>query len=795
MIELDAESLDSGLTLADVPPRIEAVVTRRLRRVPPEYRSFLAAAAVALEITQQLELVAHVAGLDIDLASSRLSQAVADRYLTEDALGKIGFAQKVVQRLLYREIAPHERTALNLRAAEWLEGAGLSGSASYQYGEAGRRLDMVRTALDGAGQAEHAGMYATAVQLYLRARPAGDQTAIGLRLARDYLILGRWADAEDVLGSLPSDLGEARIHRSDLLFVRGSFDRALRELRLASQDPAVDSTEALIRLADIHLYLGKLRAAMKLAEQALGLTTDSTKLAKCHAVIGTSRYHLGDFDGAEEAYLKELNSLPQEVEQRDRLAYTVALHNLGLAREARSDWLGAKRFHEEALRLRLEVSAAREVGHSRHSLIRCEIALGEFDSARVMLGEARAAAVALGEELEQGKLDHTEARLELQTGGDAQRAIRLIEGARDRFADLHVAYDVAHASFSLAQAYERAGDARRSLEEAAAARAQMQRGEFGILATLFPDIAYWYHERIEAGLLAFAAGDAVGLPWERMAAAEIDSDALPVLRETDEWPAGATSDDTSLTLLVAEELVATGHADAASFMRRLVDASPAIRGLGPSTTAAISQFRETGQLASSGGNTNGALMRSLPVGWALPIDSAQDRRSWVVELSRATHPGAEAIAAACIGAACAAWAIEGAAGAQLLEIAREEAAAAIQAHAADPRISDMLAAVAAGTWQPSGDPEAMDPYETAARVLWCIVQPVAAADTVLSAVRLGGDTDTVAALVGGLVGCRLQPADVRREMSWIGEVQLPPGEDVERLAGGIAALREGHSDG
>jgi ADP-ribosylglycohydrolase/tetratricopeptide (TPR) repeat protein len=795
VVNLAAESQGREAGLTDVPDRIEAVLTRRLRRLADHSRSFLRAAAVALDLTNRLDLVAHVGGIDIDTASDRLGETVRQRFLTEDAQGNIAFAQKLLQRVLYEEIAPRMRTAMNVRAAEWLEGQELFASASHHYDRAGCAADMVRTALRGAQQAERAGTYATAVQLYLRARPTGDFVAIGLLLARDYLILGAWTEANEVLASLPLDLGEARILRSDLYFVRGSFERALRELRLAAQDPTVDRTGALIRLADIHLYLGRLREAIDLASEALEGATDATIRATCLASIGTSLYHLGDIDGAEETYLEELKALPEEADQRDQFAYTVALHNLGLAREARGDWTGAKRFHEEALRWRLDVSAAREVGHSRHSLIRCEIALGSFETARQMLTEARAAAIALGEELEQGKLDHTEARIEVLTGDNPNAAIRLIESALERFRDLNVAYDIANASFSLASAYATAGAPRRALEEAASARAQMERGEFGLLTTLYPDIAYSYGSRVEAGLLGYAAGDAVGLPWEGTPPTEIDPNRLPSLHATDEWPAGSTSDDTALTLLVAEELVATGRADAGRFMARLAAAAPSIHGLGPSTTAAIEGFLRTGELPTADGNTNGSLMRALPIGWALPIDRVEDRRDWVIELSRATHPGPEAITAACIGAACAAWAIEGASAMMLLNIAREEAAIVVAAQAADPRINDMLAAVAAGTWRPDRAADDLDPYETVTRVIWCIVHEPNVTKAMLAAVRLGGDTDTVAALVGGLLGCRMAAENVRQELPWIGDVRMPADDVVERVARGITSIRVAQNDG
>jgi ADP-ribosylglycohydrolase len=778
----------------EVPARIDAVLRRRLRHLDGELRAFLDAASVAFDVSHDFDLLADLSGLDEDATRDHLDEAVRRRLLRVDAQGTVGFTQKLLQRVLLEGLAPSRSRALDLRAAEWLEGAGLLASASHHYGRAGRTADMVRTALGGAEQAEHAGMYATAVQLYLRARPAGDAQPIDVRLARDHLVLGAWSEAEAILDRLPEDLGEARIVRSDLHFVRGAFNRALRELRLASQDPTVNRTEALIRLADIHLYLGRLRTAMELGQEALENATDGTERAACLAVVGTSRYHMGDVVGAEDAYLKQLAALPKEAGDRHLLPYTVALHNLGLAQEARGDWEAAKRFHAEALQLRREVSAAREVGHSRHSLIRCEIGLGSFEAARAQLAEARKAAVALGEHLEEGKLDHTEAHIELLTGGSAERAVRLVEGARERFGNLGAAYDVAHASFSLACAYERTGADRRSLEEAAEARAQMQRGEFGLLALHFPDRAYTYPDRVTAGLLGYALGDAVGLPWERRPPQEIDATRLTPLRATEEWPAGSTSDDTALTLLVAEELTANLGGSAVSFLQRLATAAPGIRGLGPSTTAAIDCFRRTGGSPTAGGNTNGALMRSLPVGWAVPVDRVDERRAWTVELSCATHPGPEAVTAACVGAACATWAIEGATPAMLLRIAREEAAAAVTARSADPRIVEMLAAVANGAWRPDYEADLLDPYETVTRALWCVVTQRTLADALLAAVRLGGDTDTVAALVGGLLGCRLPAADVRN-VFWADQVRMPPEHDLARLSDGLAGIRVRTRDG
>ncbi|WP_421914541.1 ADP-ribosylglycohydrolase family protein [Nonomuraea polychroma] len=51
------------------------------------------------------------------------------------------------------------------------------------------------------------------------------------------------------------------------------------------------------------------------------------------------------------------------------------------------------------------------------------------------------------------------------------------------------------------------------------------------------------------------------------------------------------------------------------------------------------------------------------------------------------------------------------------------------------------------------------------------------------AVSLGGDTDTVAAIIGGILSCRQDSADI----PWAPQVALPAGLDA--LAEGLWAMR------
>jgi ADP-ribosyl-[dinitrogen reductase] hydrolase len=55
------------------------------------------------------------------------------------------------------------------------------------------------------------------------------------------------------------------------------------------------------------------------------------------------------------------------------------------------------------------------------------------------------------------------------------------------------------------------------------------------------------------------------------------------------------------------------------------------------------------------------------------------------------------------------------------------------------------------------------------------------------AVALGGDTDTAAAIVGGILGC--QREDVVSEISWLSHVRLPRADELEATATGLYELR------
>ena len=102
----------------------------------------------------------------------------------------------------------------------------------------------------------------------------------------------------------------------------------------------------------------------------------------------------------------------------------------------------------------------------------------------------------------------------------------------------------------------------------------------------------------------------------------------------------------------------------------------------------------------------------------------------------------------------------------------------------------MLTQVSAGSWEPPANGISLDPYETVAAVLWCATRAPSLRSGLVSAVQLGGDTDTVAALVGGLMGGKLTTEQVRAELPWYQLVALPePESEMADIAVALATAR------
>ena len=295
-------------------------------------------------------------------------------------------------------------------------------------------------------------------------------------------------------------------------------------------------------------------------------------------------------------------------------------------------------------------------------------------------------------------------------------------------------------------------------------------------------------QHVRAGIVAYAAGDALGVPWEGRTPEEVRWEALEALPARGDWPRGATSDDTEQLLLVAAYLVeANGQIDERDFLDRLAKALPGMRGAGPTTQAAVRRFLITGALQAPDGSSIGAAMRALPFGWATPVAAAAQRRELTIRLSRTTHGAPEAIISACVVAEMAAWAIEQHPVDAVVAAGLREAEDAARQYALDPATLQPLRRAASGDWPPTTAEPTLDALATVASVLHVLREAKDLATALKRAVALGGDTDTTAAIVGGILGCQLE--DVESQIPWISRVGMPDERLIEATAAGLYELR------
>jgi ADP-ribosyl-[dinitrogen reductase] hydrolase len=293
---------------------------------------------------------------------------------------------------------------------------------------------------------------------------------------------------------------------------------------------------------------------------------------------------------------------------------------------------------------------------------------------------------------------------------------------------------------------------------------------------------------IRAGIIAYAAGDALGVPWEGRTPDQVPWEKLEELPARGDWLQGATSDDTEQLLLVAQHLIqANGQINERDFLARLAKALPTMRGAGPTTQAAVRRFLATGELYATDGSSIGAAMRALPVGWATPVAAGERRRKLAIRLSRTTHGAPEAIACASVVAEMAAWAIEQHPLGEVVAAGVREAEYLGELYALYPGALQTLRQAARGDWSPSTAKLAADAVTTLASVLHVLREATGLAKTMKHTVALGGDTDTAAAIVGGLLGCRSQ--NIEAEIPWLPRVALPDLELIDAVATGLHDLR------
>jgi ADP-ribosylglycohydrolase len=308
-------------------------------------------------------------------------------------------------------------------------------------------------------------------------------------------------------------------------------------------------------------------------------------------------------------------------------------------------------------------------------------------------------------------------------------------------------------------------------------------------------------DRALGALYGLAIGDALGMPTQEFdrarAAAIVGSppgfrDAPADNRISHGLPAGSITDDTMQCMLIANLLISGGGAIEP---RGLADTllawerEMAERGrydlLGPSTKRALASVAagDDPSLTGRTGTTNGAAMRITPVGIATPAEPLERLLAAVVAADRVTHDTAVAHAGAAAVAAVVAAGVDGenfeAAAPRAIRAARRFGFGDLFEEAL--RLESVDAIVdrfGTGVETAESVPTAFGVARLSHGDAWFACTQGAA---------LGGDTDTIAALAGAMVGActglsTLPPSAVRkvREVNHL---------DLEALVDGLLTLR------
>jgi len=276
----------------------------------------------------------------------------------------------------------------------------------------------------------------------------------------------------------------------------------------------------------------------------------------------------------------------------------------------------------------------------------------------------------------------------------------------------------------------------------------------GYVSAPMPDTPLSLAMRARGALLGLAAGNALGVPTEPLGTPEAIRAAYPAgLRDIvrADTPASPFDDDTAMALLLAEEILG-GDVDLERLAMRWIDWMDADgRGVGAWTRTALNHLRTHGSPPSGTGGraTNGAVMRALPVALAAR-GSPRNLVAGTWHTAALTHPDDR-----CTWGAVAV----NVAAAELLAGRRDFLTDVIEVLRVNDAPEELLAAVRRVPVERRDDlpivgERAGDAVSCVEIALWCAWHEPSLEHGLIWLANAGGDSDTNAAVAGGLLGAR-----------------------------------------
>ncbi|QSJ15899.1 ADP-ribosylglycohydrolase family protein [Nostoc sp. UHCC 0702] len=304
--------------------------------------------------------------------------------------------------------------------------------------------------------------------------------------------------------------------------------------------------------------------------------------------------------------------------------------------------------------------------------------------------------------------------------------------------------------------------------------------------------------KVLSGLMGLCVGDALGVPVEFTSRAERFKSPVTSMLGYGTWdvPAGTWSDDSSLTFCLADSLCDEFSLDAIanSFWRWYNEGYWTPQGevfdIGNTTFLAIVNWKQGTPPLQAGGtsensNGNGSLMRILPMAYyhkTLPFTELILR---VHQVSCITHAHLRSQMACGIYISIAEELLKGAnpqaaylQGLNKIAPLYYKSEYILEKPYFDRVFSGEIANLPVEEINSSG--YVIDTLEAS---LWCLLNSSSYSEAVLKSVNLGGDTDTTAAVTGGLAGIYYGVESIPQQ--WIGQIARK--DDIVNLAKRFAA--------
>jgi ADP-ribosylglycohydrolase len=318
-------------------------------------------------------------------------------------------------------------------------------------------------------------------------------------------------------------------------------------------------------------------------------------------------------------------------------------------------------------------------------------------------------------------------------------------------------------------------------------------------------------ERIVGCLRGIAVGDAIGKQTETLSHGDVSrwypdgirgfegapNTVIPryLGNSKREWRIGETTDDTERTIAVARAIIADRTVSHSSVGREMLRCTKCVHP-GLKSLWEFHQAHDPSRMASVHDGC-GAAIRVGPVGILYASDCLDALVGGAYEASISTHGGSLAIAGAAANAAAVSAAIDGASGPEILELA-VTAASRAEARWPGGRPEPALARAILTVQRALASLPVLRPSEVARRCFPSqplTIVPLALAlstimqsadDSILVAANVGGDSDSVASIAGGILGARY-PGTVNS--SWYEVVESVNGHDLLGLASELIPLR------